>query len=144
VNKHTRQKSITIFRQFIYDSIAKVSKFCIPKNIHFEKLLCSLLVFSKNIEGFLFQIMNSKVARKQKQYDTLPLQSVDQIYAAISTNLKDDYKYNKNTKVLIMDNVNKECNIFNIPVDEIENINSITHLAHGTYIYDIYKSYKLS
>lgn len=141
VNKTTRQNALKIFRQYIYDSIAKVSKFCIPKDIHFEKMLCSLLVLAKNIEGFLFEVMNSKMERKQKQYDRMPLKSIEQIYAAISINIKDDYVYNENTKVLIMDNTNKECNIFNIPEDEIENLNNITHLATGTYIYDLYKSY---
>ena len=31
-----------------YETLNKVSKFCIPKNLHFEKLLCSLYVLAKN------------------------------------------------------------------------------------------------
>lgn len=83
--------------------------------------------------------MNEKMKYKNKEYDKLPLQSIEQIYGVITTNIQDEYTYNKNTKVLIFDNDKKECNMFKLPVDEIDNINDITHLAKGTYIYDLYK-----
>ena len=122
-----------------YDCVSKISKYCVLKHIHYEKLLCSLLVFGKCLEGVLYKIMNEKMKHKNKEYDKLPLQSIEQIYGVITTNIQDEYIYNKNTKVLIFDNDKKECNMFKLPVDEIDNINDITHLAKGTYIYDLYK-----
>ena len=139
MNLDTRNEAVKIFRHAIYDCVSKISKYCVLKNIHYEKLLCSLLVFGKCLEGVLYKIMNEKMKYKNKEYDKLPLQSIEQIYGVITTNIQDEYTYNKNTKVLIFDNDKKECNMFKLPVDEIDNINDITHLAKGTYIYDLYK-----
>ncbi len=143
MNKVHRIKAITHFRRGIFNLLESIAKFCNPKNIHYEKLLCSLYLLSQNIEGVLFETMKKRVHKKQKeQYDNLPLQSIEQIYAVITTNIQDVYKYTNKTKVLIMDSVLKECNIFNIPKGEIETINELSHLARGTYINDIYLKYK--
>jgi hypothetical protein len=77
---------------------------------------------------------------KQKEYDNLPVNSIDEIYAIINTNIPDEYTYTEKTKVLIMDMQKKESKLFVLPKDEIDNINQITHLAKGAYIYDLYKS----
>ena len=138
--KETRIEAIQIFRRGIYESIEKVSKFCIPKNVHYEKLLCSLLVFARCMEGYLYKIMNHRMKEKQEEYDQMSVSSVEEIYGIISTNLPDEYVYNENTKVLFIDNVNKECNLVeSIQKEEIDNINELTHLARGCYINDLMK-----
>lgn len=142
MNKDSRDEAIKLFRHAVFESIDKVSSFCRPKELHFEKLLCSLLVFSRCLEGKLFQIMNENMKQKYKEYEKLPLDSVEQIYGVITTNIPDEYVYNERTKVLIMDRNHEECKLFNIPQNELKNINKITHLAKGTYIYDLYKNYK--
>jgi hypothetical protein len=139
MQKDTRLEAIRRFRHSIYDSLGKISKFCRPKDVHYEKLLCSLLVFSKCLEGKLFEIMNEVVYKKKKEYDRLPLQTVEQMFGVISVNIPCEYKYNKNTKILLIDNVKKECNMFKLPEDEIDNLNNITHMAHGTYLSDLYE-----
>jgi hypothetical protein len=138
--KETRIEAIQIFRRGIYEAIEKVSKFCIPKNVHYEKLLCSLLVFARCMEGYLYKIMNHRMKEKQEEYDQMSVSSVEEIYGIISTNLPDEYVYNENTKVLFIDNVNKECNLVeSIQKEEIDNINELTHLARGCYINDLMK-----
>ena len=74
---------------------------------------------------------------KEKEYAKLPLKSVEQIYGVITTNLPDDYVYNSNTTVLIVDNVEKELKEYKIPENELDSVNEITHLARGTYINDL-------
>jgi hypothetical protein len=140
MNKNTRNTAISIFQKSTYDLLDSVAKFCRPKDVHFEKLLCSLYLFSKSVEGLLFEIMKSRMSIKQKEYDNLPVNSIDEIYAIINTNIPDEYTYTEKTKVLIMDMQKKESKLFVLPKDEIDNINQITHLAKGAYIYDLYKS----
>ena len=138
LKKETRADAITIFQKNIYKAINKVSAFCNPKNINFEKFLCSLLLLAENIEGMLYEVISTRMEEKQKQYDKLPLQSLEQIYAAVDVNIKDTYTYNKDTIFCIID-VEKETNdLFKIPEDEVENINEINNLSKGCYIYDLY------
>ena len=56
-------------------------------------MLCSLLILGKNIEGMLYEAINKKMKEKQKQYSRLPLKSIEQIFAAIETNIEDIYIY---------------------------------------------------
>ena len=51
---------------------------------------------------------------------------------------KEEYEYNENTQVLIIDNVSKTQDIFKIPTEELEHINSLNPIARGTYINDLY------
>ena len=135
----SRSEAIKIFTHSIYDSLNKVSKFCIPKNLHYEKLLCSLYVFSKSMEGVLYKIMNERMYEKEKEYKKLPVSSTEEIYAVITTNIPDEYEYNNKTKVLVIDNVKKESKLIkSIPNDEINNINKLTHMARGCYINDLF------
>jgi hypothetical protein len=139
LKKETRADAITIFQKNIYKAINKVSAFCNPKNINFEKFLCSLLLLAENIEGMLYEVITTRMAEKQKQYNKLPLQSLEQIYAAIDVNIKDTYTYNKDTVFCIIDVENETNDLFKIPEDEVENINEINNLSKGCYVYDLYK-----
>ena len=138
LKKETRADAITIFQKNIYKAINKVSAFCNPKNINFEKFLCSLLLLAENIEGMLYEVISTRMEEKQKQYDKLPLQSLEQIYAAVDVNIKDTYTYNKDTIFCIIDVENETNDLFKIPEDEVENINEINNLSKGCYIYDLY------
>ena len=140
LKKESRDISITIFQQNVYKAINKVSSFCNPKNINFEKFLCSMLLLAENIEGFLYDIITARTIEKQKQYDKLPLQSLEKIYAAIDVNIQDNYNYNEKTIFCIIDVENQTNNLFEIPEDEIGNINQLNNLSRGCYIYDIFKN----
>lgn len=140
LQKDTREDAISIFQKNVYKAINKVSAFCNPKNINFEKFLCSLLLLGENIEGILYKVMTSRMLEKQKQYDNLPLKSVEQIYASIDVNIQDTYIYNKNTTFCIIDVENESNDIFKIPENEIDNINDLNNLSKGCYVYDLYKN----
>lgn len=139
LDEETRQTAIKTFRNGVYVAIEKVSKFCIPKKLNCEKLLCSMLVLSKNMEGIMYDTINSRMVDKEKEYSKMTLKNIEQIYAAIDVNIPNIYNYNKNTTFLIMDCVEKEYKLFDIPEEEITNINSIKNMLRGTYIYDLYK-----
>ena len=140
IEDDTREKALMIFRNGIHEIIEKVSKFCRPKNIHYEKLLCAVILFSKNVEGMLYDIINVRMVEKEKEYSKMPLKNIEQIFGAIDVNIPDPYKYNENTIFILMDCVNKNYKLYEIPVDEINNINSMNNMYRGTYVYDLYKN----
>ena len=137
MDKSTKNNAIRIFRQSLHDTINSVAKFCMPKDIHYEKLLCSLYLFATSIEGMLFDILNKTVSIKENEYKKLPVSNIEEIYGVLSVNLKDDYVYNEKTKILFMDLTKQNFFMYKPPSNEIDNINKISHLARGTYINDL-------
>jgi hypothetical protein len=103
-------------------------------------MLCAILVFAKNLEGFLYDILSKRMEEKQKQYKKLPLQSVEQMYGAIEANIPDDYVYNKNTIITIINDINETTTVYEMPEEYIDEINELHPMARGTFIYDLYKS----
>ena len=142
IQKNTRLDSIRTFRHRVSEKVAEVAGFCKLDKINFEKLLCSMLIFSRCMEGVLHDVVKSRMSEKNREYKKLPLQSVEQIYASIEANIPDDYVYNENTRVFIVDSHKEICEFYKIPTDELEVINELHPMARGTYIYDIYTSEK--
>jgi len=140
----TRPDSIKTFRNQIYERIAEVANFCKPKDVHYEKMLCALLVFSKCVEGVLFDVVTARMAEKQSDYDKLPLQSTEQIYGAIEANIPDQYVFNSNTTVFVMDAHKETCGMYKIPKENLKTVNDIHPMARGTYLYDLYNAEKKS
>lgn len=133
----TREIAISEFRNKVHDRVNHISKFCkFRKSINFEKMLCSLYLLTKCVEGILYIVMTVKMGEKEKLYKKLPLQSVEQIYAAISSNIPDEYVYNKNTVVHVLDCVKKTRKSVKLERDVIDEVNNIHHLCRGTYLYD--------
>ena len=139
-DKNTRIDAIRTFRHQVQEKVAEVAGFCRLDKVHFEKLLCSLLVFSRCVEGVLYDNMKTRMAEKEREYKKLPLQSVEQIYASIEANLPDDYVYNENTSVFIINTHKEECAMWNVPKEIIETVNELHPMSRGTYIYDVYNS----
>ena len=137
--KSTRTTASLDFTRMVTERINKVVKFCKPKNLSYERLLCTILMLAKCIEGVLYDVMFSRVKEKEKNYSKLPLQSTEHIYAAIEANIPDTYKFNKKTKVLVMNVMDENHDLIDIPLEEIDIINEIHPMARGTYIYDLYK-----
>jgi hypothetical protein len=135
--RETREHAVSLFKKHVYAKLSTISAFCVPKEIHFEKMLCSLYQLSKNIEGMLFDIVSAQNVRKQVYYDKMLLSSVEQVFAAVNINISDSYVYSKDTTVMVIDNVLKKKYSRKIPIIEIDNVNALTHLARGTYINDL-------
>ncbi len=142
LNQDTREWALKEFRHDIYNRVNEIANFCRLKNIHYEKMLCSLLIFSRCSEGILYDVITSRMAEKEKQYRKMPLQSIDQIYAVIEANIESEYEYNENTTVFVFDSNNEECGTFPIALDKIDDINNTISLAHGTILYEMYKDNK--
>jgi hypothetical protein len=136
----TRLTAVDDFQKMTYERINKIVKFCKPKNVHFEKLLCSMIVLAQCMEGVLYDSVKSRMKEKQQEYARLPLDSTEQIYGAIAGNLNDSYEYSDSTKVFIFDCVRQETGMLSITKEQAEQINDTEHLCIGPMLYDFYKT----
>lgn len=143
INEDDKNSVIKKFSRGIHESLQKISKFCNPKKVNYEKMLCSLYLLARNIEGVLYDIISARMKEKEKEYSKMPLKNMEQIYGAIDVNIPDTYEYNKNTVFLIMDCQKESYDLFDIPQNEISEINSMKNMFRGTYIYDLYEKDKL-
>lgn len=134
-----RKESIAKFRRAVFKRIDEVVKYCQPKDILFEKMLCSLLVLGKNIEGVYYKIMKDKMKQKKKEYSKLPIHSTEQVYACIESNIPDNYVYNQNTTVFMFDCINERCIPFELNSNDISELNDMHPLSRGLFLYNSYK-----
>jgi hypothetical protein len=140
MDEETRKYAIKTFQTRIKSRVDEVAKFCVLKNIHYEKMLCSLYVFARNMEGALFETIENRMKKKEKEYSKLPLNSTEQVYGAIECNFPDEYVYNENTNVFIVDSINDTCTVYKIPGDQLQYVNDIHPMARGTFIYDLFNT----
>jgi hypothetical protein len=140
MDKETSNAAVEEFKKLVIERIDEVTQYCMPKDMNYEKMLCSLYVFTLHLEASYFNEIKRSTKEKQKDYSKLPLKSVEQIYAAIDTNIQTPYVYNKNTTVFVMDSVKKESKLITLSSDQIEKINKLHSICRGSFIYDIYNS----
>lgn len=139
IHMNSRKNAIDYFRTSIFERINCVANYCRPKRIHFERMLCSLLCLSKNVEGILFDVIESRMMEKKKSYDRLPLQSTEQIYGAIESNIPDKYVFNANTTVFVMNCITENCSRLDLTPAICEEVNNTHSLAKGMYLYSVFK-----
>jgi len=133
-----RDKAVDEFSHKMYSAIMSVSKFCSPKPVKYEVLLCSLFILSKNIEGMLYDIMQKYTRDREKEYAKMPLKTVTEVYAAIETNIKSEYKFTEKTSVVAFDCVKRKTFVFKPKPDQLDIINDVLPIYRGTVLYDVY------
>ena len=135
-DSNTRKKAITEFRRNLYTDINQVLSFCKLDGIDFEKMLCSLYVLSKSLEGILFSISNKCNEYREELTELVEIKNTGNFFCVFDVNLSDDYIYNKNSKVVILE---EPMTTIKLSDEILEDINDITSLTRGTYIYDNFK-----
>jgi len=140
MNEKTRDRSILDFKKMVLDSLDKVVKFCRPKKINYDILLCSLYLLAEQMEGIFYQFLKKQEIKDLKFKETMRLKSIDEIFCTIDCNFKSDYSYSSKTIILIIDSVKETNQIVNLNKDNISMINKMNHMLHGTFIYDTLKS----
>jgi hypothetical protein len=134
-----RTRAVKYFKESIYERVRCVANYCTPKSIKFEKMLCSLLCLSRNIEGILYDVIESRMQAKEYNYARLPLQTTEQIYGAIEVNIPDKYTFNKNTTVFVMDCMSEKCSRLELTDSICDQINDTHALSRGSFLYELYK-----
>jgi hypothetical protein len=142
LNTTTRRKALQHFQRAVFKKIDCIARFCRLKTIHFEKMLCGILAFSKNVEGVLYDFMVSRESRKQREYSKMELKSVDEIYAAIETNIPNDYVFNVDSKIVVLDSIDEGSYVMELTNDDIEEVNEMHSLGQGTFLYHKFLSQK--
>lgn len=133
----SRDSCIVDFSKMVYGSINEVSKFCKPKKLNMETLLCSLLLLGKNIEGLYNKFLNTRNRRKEEAESKLKVKSVMEVYNILDKNIENKYVYTKDTKILVVDSVTKTsytATMENITEDILEKINNTNSFELGNNI----------
>lgn len=139
-NKNTRKHAVDYFRIALHERINGVAKFCRPKEIHYERMLCSLLCLARSLEAILYETVNHRMMKKEKSYRKLPLKSAEQLCAVIDINIEDAYEFNPGTTVMVMDCMKEKCQMMEIDDEIIEEMNSIASISRGPELYRILKN----
>jgi hypothetical protein len=130
-------RALKIFKDNIFNKIHTIAKFVQLKNVKFEKMLCSLLVLTKNIEGVLYEVMTSKMKDKAKEYKKLPVQNIEQMMGILQVNLPDEYIFTEDTSVCIINSITGKSNIVKIPVIYLKELNNTQNISQGSFLYNI-------
>lgn len=135
VQEATKEKAVGYFKTAILERLDSISSFCRPKDVHFERMLCSLLCLGKAIEGVLFQAMTERVAKKNEWYRKVPIQTPEELCSAIEVNIEDEYELNENTSIIVIDCVKEACYPLELSLEEKEEINSYSSATKGAEVY---------
>ena len=131
------KECISQFKHKFLKFIDSIISYFNSRKIDFEKLLCSLLVFSECAEGFLFHQINHTTSQNKKYYKKMPLKTPSQIFACIESNIPHTYSFNPNTQVLVLDSVHNEQHHIPILPPLVQNLlNTTNHLSHGSILFD--------
>lgn len=130
-NKETRATALKYFKESICEKIDSIVKFCLLKRLHFEKLLCGLFCFVKDVEGVLFDAMQYRSRKKEKIYSNIPLSDIDEIFSVIDINIEDKYIFNQDTVVLCINAMTETCSTHKLDDTQIQHINSFKNYCWG-------------
>ena len=100
-------------------------------------MLCSLLLLSKNVEGVLYNVIQDRMKEKCQEYEKLMFENIEEIYGMIESNIPDEYIFNDNSQIMIIDNINKKNNLIKLNEEQVKSINELDNLSKGCYVYDL-------
>ena len=136
---YLREKNETIkfFKMEFLKIVDKLASFCNIKNLNYERLLCSIYVFSECCEGLLYNSVREKIQESEDSYTNLKLRTPEQMYACLEINLPSKKTYTKSSKFLILDTIhNDRAEITNLP-DFVLGLLNMTHpMNHGKILFD--------
>jgi len=131
----TREHAVGYFRQSILERIDSIAKYCQPKNINYEKMLCGLLCLAKCTEGILYEAMEKRMRKKRESYKKIPLGTPEEIFTAVDFNIPDDYELSEKTSVIVIDNIKKSCYPVELSNEQKKEINSYLSISRGSELY---------
>jgi hypoxanthine phosphoribosyltransferase len=116
-------KVVSKFRADVNSAIFSVSKFCSPRNIHYEKMLCALYNFSNCAEGMMYKFMKKSLKQKDSEYKNIKISDINEIVNILDVNLEEKYVYNQKTNIVVIDNINESRESFSLDKKMIEKLN---------------------
>ena len=131
------RETIEHFKQELLKIIDTLVEFFNPKDLDYEKLLCSTYVFSECCEGILYEAVKEKIEEQDEYYEDLDITSPEQMFACLEINFPHTYTYHSQSKFLFLDAVhNTRIMKDNLPQFVLELLNHSPSLHHGTILFD--------
>lgn len=140
IDEEKRSGAVEKFKISLKDSIMSVAKFCLPKTIKYELMLCSLYSFADCIEGILYKNIEKRVEKKTKFYKNIIPSSSLEFVQIIDANIEEKYKYNSDTVIVVYDSVAKSSNKICISSQQAAIINDMPQFIRSKFLLDMYKS----
>jgi len=131
------KKAVDYFSRAVFERIHHIANYCFPKDINYEKLLCSLICLAKNIEGILYETIADRMKEKELQYNKIPVQSVEEIFGILETNIQDKYIFNSKTSVIVMNCITEAYSNITLDKEDVYELNKIHPLIKGAYLYSL-------
>lgn len=120
INPETRIHTVVRFKEHVLDVISSIAKFCIPKKLHYEKMLCALYAFTDCMNGYYYSSMNKRYTEKTTQYARLPVKHMREIIDILYYNFQDRYQFSKNTIINVIDRRTRTSNHFSLSKNEVD------------------------
>lgn len=139
INPKSRNHALKYFRHAFYECVDSIAQDCFPKDLHYEKLLCSLYCLARGIEGVLYDATTYRENKKERMYSKLKVSTPEEIFAILDVNLEDDYTYNSRTTILVLNASTESVSTLNLTQEERERINDMIPLSQGVELYEIFK-----
>lgn len=143
INDPTDKRIVVFFKKGIFQKIDEVTKFCIPKNVNFDILLCSTILMARNMEGFYNNELEKIKEIRRQSYENIPLKTKREIFSLINLKLQVPYTYNENTIVSVFNVPEKNNYIFKLNPKQITTMNTLHPYYKDSCIYGYYKKHKL-
>ena len=136
LDKKTRKASIVTFQQNVQEFLNSILEFCNPC-INYEKLFCSLIVFTNCMKGILYTTIKEQMRGKIKEYSHLKLTKPEHMIGVIEANIEEEYKYSTNTSITVLDLTNKCSKEFKLNGEQVIEVNKLHSFFQGNYLTNI-------
>lgn len=120
--KETMNEATKRFRLSVLETIDQVAKYCKPK-VDWDKLLCSLIVFSRQMEGVMYDHITPRLKEKEEEYEDMEVKNQTEIYEALEVNIPSLFVFDENTTVYVWDLHRKQSRSITLSKRFIDKIN---------------------
>ena len=136
----TRVDAVNEFKRLVVASVDRISKYCRLKDINYEKILCSLFLLIRCIEGFCFDIINNQMDVKHSEYEKMEIKSIDEIINKIDSITNYDFDIDNDSIIMVVDS-DKECMCeFDVNIDDDEEFENFSNRKKQNIIEMMYKN----
>lgn len=138
--KGDRKEAVDYFRSSILERIDSIASYCIPKDVHYEKMLCSLYCLAKDIEGILYDSIKAQMKMKIKAYSKLPITNIDEMSTILHLNLPETYIFTEQSKIMVIDCVSEKSEMKSLNKEQCEKLNDLKSVYWGTELFSIFSN----
>lgn len=136
-----KQKAVEFFRFSLLERLDSISKFCVLKNLEYEKMLCSLFCLIKSISSIFYKKYTKRKVEKEKLHENVAYKTSEEIFSVLEMNVPHNYIFTKDTTIIVLDSMNENADSFtlkNLP-EQIILLNELESISQGTELYEIYE-----